>query len=209
MLKTLSRVLAPLLTILLSACSVFGTAGVKEPRHKTILTDGKISIRQYAPVMLAQVSSSSEGDTSTNPEFRALFRYISGDNRQNAKIKMTAPVINQSEKIKMTAPVITSTAPQNMTMAFFLPQKYNAGNAPQPTNRKIKLVSRPAMTMAVIRFSGSTSKLRVKQMTDKLTAWIKQSRYKITGPAVVAMYNPPWTLPMLKRNEIQIPVSKK
>jgi hypothetical protein len=60
--------------------------------------------------------------------------------------------------------------------------------------------------MAVIRFSGWTTKAAIEEQTEKLKAWIAAKKLKIVGSSQVARYDDPFTLPWRRRNEIMIPV---
>ena len=209
MLKWLRGMLVVVSSLWLSACGLFGVSNVKEAKFDSVLVDNDFSVRQYAPAMLAQVSLvANRYEDVSNTGFRSLFRYIDGNNRQQKKIAMTTPVVSQSaEKIAMTSPVVvTSTGQQRYTMSFFLPRQYTAANAPLPLDSKVKLVARPAMKMAVIRFSGSVTGARISLMTQRLRDWMKPRGYQAVGRPQVALYNPPWTLPPLKRNEVLIPI---
>ena len=159
--------------------------------------------------MLAQVKAQSTSqENKSNNKFRLLFQYISGKNKRNQKIAMTSPVMSQkNEKISMTTPVIMTQSPNEFSsMAFVLPRQYTIDNTPIPLNNKVKIISRPAIKMAVIRFSGSTNQAKIQTMKNKLLSWIKEQGLVPTGNDQLAVYDPPWTIPAFRRNEIQIPI---
>jgi hypothetical protein len=37
---------------------------------------------------------------------------------------------------------------------------------------------------------------------------IQNTKWRVSGAATAFFYNPPWTLPFLRRNEIAVPASK-
>jgi hypothetical protein len=124
--------------ILLSGCSVFGIrSGYEQPDYRIVqVLSGGVEIRRYSESVAAeaQVESTdrSEGRTAA---FRLLFDYISGKNRSESRIEMTAPVetARSPEKIAMTAPVETmSTEQGRVRMRFFLPKSYSVDSAPRP-----------------------------------------------------------------------------
>ena len=83
-----------------------------EPEFKTILKDGKIEFREYAPKIIAQVEVFGDFDQASSKGFKVLADYIFGNNKSkdgngNSRIEMTAPVEMEPlpQKINMTKPV--------------------------------------------------------------------------------------------------------
>lgn len=193
----------------------------EEPQFKIIEKLGKnIEIREYSPRIAAEVTVDKEWDDALNTGFRILAGYIFGKNRSNQKVAMTAPVTAQEDsddksvKIAMTAPVTAARTeePDNAdswTIRFYMPSKYSLATLPEPEDKRIKLKELPAETFAVIRFSGWSSqdsfKSHLEELKKKLSA---SSKFKESGEPTNAFYNPPWTLPFLRRNEILIPVEQ-
>ena len=84
---------------------------IEEPKYTVIEKNETFEIREYAPYVVAQTQVTGTFDEMGRKAFRILFKYISGENQQRSKIKMTAPVIQENveqigQKIQMTAPVI-------------------------------------------------------------------------------------------------------
>ncbi|AFJ42600.1 Hypothetical protein FNO222_0027 [Francisella orientalis] len=150
----------------------------------------------------------SDYKSTVNKGFGYLFRYITGANITKQDIQMTAPVkIEQSsQKIQMTAPVMIAEDDKSWTIAFVLPAQYTLQNAPKPTSDKIKLVEKPETKMAVVTFSSFLDKDSIDSNTTKLRTWIKANNYEIVGQPEAAGYNPPWTIPFLRTNEVMIPI---
>ena len=44
--------------------------------------------------------------------------------------------------------------------------------------------------------------------TVMLMKALQSTKWKVVGPATAFFYNPPWTLPFLRTNEVAVPVSK-
>jgi DNA gyrase inhibitor GyrI len=130
---------------------------------------------------------------------------------------MTAPVQTNpenndtSEKIAMTAPVLMAPESEGVwKMAFSMPSKYTMQSLPKPLDPNVTLVEVPAKKFAVIRFSGSYDDLEKRRnKAGDLSKWLsKQSQYKVVSAPVFAGYDPPFTLPFLRRNEVLIEIEK-
>lgn len=87
-----------------------------------------------------------------------------------------------------------------------MPSEYTLASLPKPTNSAVRIREVPARTYAAVRYSGLNTESRINEETSRLQAWIKQQGFESTGVAELARYNPPWTLPMFRRNEILIPI---
>ena len=142
--------------------------------------------------------------------FRILADYIFGNNAPRQKINMTAPVTQQQgEKIAMTAPVIQQASDHGgqWKVRFVMPAEYTLETLPHPNNSQIEVLSIPAKRYAVIRFSGLAGKESLKKHLEKLVKYTKETNLKTLGAPIFAFYNPPWTLPFLRRNEVMMEVS--
>ena len=167
---------------------------VEKADYRVLKKIEDVEIRQYPKLLLAIVE-----DNVDDSGFNLLFRFISGENKAQKKISMTAPVIT-SEKIKMTAPVITS----NDYMAFVMPSIYNKENIPIPTNPLVKIEERPVKIMAVLRFSGYTSKTRVEKFKQILIKILEKNKLTNEGNPILMRYNSPFAPGFIRRNEIAI-----
>jgi hypothetical protein len=154
-----------------------------------MLTHG-VEVRRYAPRVAAEASLA--GEDASGEAFKALFRYISGE-----------------EKIAMTAPVATEAGAGGVRMQFLLPARYTAATAPKPVDPRIRIVSLPEETLAVVRFSGRASAARAELHTQKLLAATKAGGWRVTGSPVLLGYDPPFTLPFLRRNEVAVRVAPR
>jgi len=202
-----------LVLILLSGCSMFGKLGVKIAPYRVIKSDNqqKIDLRHYEKIVL--VSAPMDGmDSGRNSAFSKLFGYISGKNTASSKISMTAHVLlenadkNAGVEIPMTVPVFMEDASDHAKMSFVLPATYTLDSAPVPQDPDVKLDEIKDYTVAAIIFSGLLSADNIAKQRTMLEAWIQGNGYKITGAYKVAGYNPPFTIPALRRNEVLIPV---
>ena len=169
----------------------------EEVPYEGVKKIGDIEIRRYPEVILAVVEGFID-----DSGFSLLFQYISGENKTRRRIAMTAPVIT-SEKIRMTTPVIT----KNEYMAFALPSTYAKETVPAPTTPAVKIEIQPEKEMAVLRFSGRTSDVRVEKYVQKLKTSLLVQGIQSRGEPVLMRYNSPFTPSFLRRNEIGIEIS--
>ncbi len=155
---------------MISACTLFGDrSGTEEPPYTVVDTLAEsIEVRRYGPRLAAEVVVTGDEEETRSAGFRKLAAFIFGDNRGEKSIAMTAPVgqssatdpVSQSnaEKIAMTAPVSQSEASDGeWRVRFFMPRDYTEETLPEPTDPEIAIVTVPAETLAVVRFSGSRS----------------------------------------------------
>ncbi len=173
-----------ILVILISILTLSSQAmAYEEANYKVVKENKEYEIRKYSDRLVIQTNS-IEGNG-----FRKLFNYISGNNEKNEEIKMTVPV---TQEIKNG----------NMTMQFYLPLKFNKDNAPKPSNSDIKILTIEGGYYAVIEYSGRSSDKNFTKNKDTLEKLLEQDNITILSPPIRASYNSPFTLPILKRNEV-------
>ena len=173
-----------ILLTLISILTLSSQLMAYEEANYEIVKENKIyEIRKY-PNRLVVETNSIQGNG-----FRKLFNYISGNNKDNEEIKMTVPV---TQEIKNG----------NMTMQFYLPSKFNKDNAPKPVNSEVKILTIEGGYYAVIEYSGRSSDKNFLKNKDILEKALKQDNLSVLSPPIRASYNSPFTLPMLKRNEV-------
>lgn len=114
--------------------------------------------------------------------------------------------MQQGTKIAMTAPVFMSNQPDNAMMSFVMPKDFTLTNTPKPTDPDVFVSELNNYIVAAIQFSGTLSKRNVAKQTELLQEWLSKNGYKAAGAPIEAGYNGPLTLPMLRRNEILIPL---
>src|SRR5512134_3759810 len=160
--------------LLLTGCSVFGVRSGTEQVSYTVIAhlDDNTEVRRYPPQLVAETSVTAPDESSgRNKAFRVLFDYISGANRPQKKVAMTAPVETAAapETIAMTVPVETKVqAEGSYAMRFFLPAGYTMETAPEPTNPEVHIVEIPERTLAALCFSGSRGVDNVARHTSEL-----------------------------------------
>ena len=149
----------------------------------------QIEIRAYAPRIMAVTGMNEDSDSG----FRVLAGYIFGGNAEEKKIAMTAPV--------------QQTMAGEKEMAFMMPAEYALKDLPQPEDQRVSFREAPAYTAAVIQFSGWASAEKADENWQQLQRFLIAEGIDITGEPTLNQYNPPWTLPFMRRNEIIVPVA--
>ena len=200
--------------MIISGCSVFGAASVEEAPYQLVSKDDNFEIRDYAALVVAETRVDASFKDAGNKAFRTLFNYISGENEANTKIAMTAPVIAEAsdssssgEKIAMTAPVTYEKEDDVWRYQFVLPKTYTLDNAPRPLNADVTLAETAPRRVAVIRYAWlATDKARQKN-ANLLLEWVDSQGLKPASTPRWAGYNPPWTLPPFRRNEVLVDIS--
>ncbi len=185
------------------------TIAIEEAEYKTVLKDGDFELRDYKSQFVAETRVSGSQDQAGNTAFRRLFRYISGNNTMTNKIAMTAPVgqVEASEKIAMTAPVSQSRSEESWIVSFMMPAKYTMKTLPAPNDSNVTLREIPARRVAAVRYSGRWTEELYNCHLSELRAWMKTRKLAPDGAPEWARYNAPFTLPILRRNEVLIPVA--
>ncbi|MEM9414208.1 MAG: heme-binding protein [Planctomycetota bacterium] len=191
-------------------CSLFGYHGVEEWPSTALIEDGRYEVRQYEPAAVAVTVIEPGVDNVGNEGFRRLAGYIFGGNAGDTSIAMTAPVVmepsGKGEDIPMTAPVVMEQTDAGWVMAFVLPKEYTAENAPTPDDDRVTIATDPGGLYAVYCFSGWFDKDDLATYTPRLMDWLEANGYRAIGEPHIAGYDPPWTLPWFRRNEVMVEV---
>lgn len=226
-----STVLASVSLLLASGCSLIGIESVEEADYQVVQRDDAFEIRDYVPLVVAETRVDAGFRDAGNQAFRRLFKYISGENTASQAIDMTAPVIAEStasesaasqasadavdgEKIAMTAPVIaepigSGQADDAWLYRFVLPRSYTLDTAPRPLNPDVAIVELPPRRVAVYRYSGRSTDRARRNAIATLRDWMASQGLDADAESEPrwAGYNPPWTLPPFRRNEVLIDIA--
>jgi len=197
---------------------------IEEPKYEVVATAQGYEIREYASYIIAEttVNGAKDRDEAAQKGFPIVAGYIFGNNISKDKIAMTAPVNTEegdSEKIAMTAPVntekIAMTVPVNTEqeetegtykISFVMPSEYTLETLPIPNDSRVSIKEVPSHKVAVKRFTWSASESAVKKQEEELLAALACDGVETVGAINVARYNPPWTIPFMLRNEVQVEV---
>ena len=179
---------------------------IDEPSYTVVRSAEAFEVRRYESYLVAETIVSTSAGEAGNQGFRILAGYIFGGNKGARKIEMTAPVAQSSAKIAMTAPVAQSASAGGYAIQFAMPREWTLQSLPEPNDARVMLREVPARTVAVIRYSGTSSQGLYDENLKKLKDALEQDGIKWRGEPVWARYNPPWTPWFLRRNEIWLEV---
>lgn len=192
------------------AYGYFSVRGVEEPVYKVLEKKNGYEVRAYEPYVVATVEVGGNQNQALNKGFTVLADYIFGNNTSKQKLAMTTPVKEAaSEKIAMTAPVLeqagNTTAPHEIS--FVMPATSTLETLPKPNNPAVKLLQIPARKVAVLKYTWLTPESRVENKKKQLQELLKKDGVTTLGTPEAAFYNPPFTPPFMRRNEILIPIN--
>ena len=180
--------------------------GTEEPPFTVERRLGDVEIRRYGSRIAAETTVDADEEGARNEGFRRLARYIFGGNTGKAKIAMTAPVAQQQgEKIAMTAPVAAQRdAADHWVIRFFMPADRTLDSLPTPDDDRVKLVDVAPERVAVLGFSGIPSPTSVAARTKELLTTLRANSLEPAGDPLAWFYDPPWTIPFRRRNEVAV-----
>lgn len=186
--------------------------GLVGPKYKVVAEGNGYEIREYEGYTVASASMSKEGETvsldditKSGTAFNTLAAYLFGANKEGTIMDMTTPVS-------------TTSAGQ---MRFFLKKDGNIdAGFPEPLAPEkdfneqgaVKIVDVPPARLAVAKFTGFVTEGEVSRQKDALLSSLAidgvevDTPHGVKIPHIVFQYNPPYTIPIVRRNEIAIPV---
>lgn len=192
-----------LLTFAESGLSIFGIRGTYDQPAYTVtrtIAPG-VELRAYQQRVVAETDADGSDDGAA---FGRLFGYITGANRDGRTIAMTVPVEQAPLRLAMTVPVESGGA--TPVMRFYIAPAVAAAGAPLPTDSRVRIVTLPAVTMGVIRYTGIASEVARARQTSRLRAALDASGLMTEGAPLYFAYDPPFALPFLRRNEVALSI---
>src|SRR5919112_1816783 len=155
---------------------------VEQPSFEVIGGVGPIEIRHYGPRLAAEADMGPGSGIEAEQEsaFMTLAAFIFGQNRQGPAVAMTAPVsVEQvTAPIAMTAPMAMEPGEGGRVMRFFMPAEYTLETLPLPGDDRVRIVTVPAQTLAVLRFSGEMDDDQVAAKNAELFAGLAVSKWE-------------------------------
>jgi hypothetical protein len=111
-----------------------------EQKYVVEKTFPNFEVRRYETCVLADVFVNSSFESAGTKGFGPLIGYISGGNKPNKKIAMTAPVVQES---------LQDGAGNEIIVSFVMPAGMTLESLPIPTNSKVSLREVPEQFVAV------------------------------------------------------------
>jgi len=181
----------------------------EEPEFKLILEEAEFQIREYDPKIIAQVEVEGDFDEASSRGFKLLADYIFGNNLLDGaskKISMTTPVemTPLAENLLMTSSVMDEQVNNKWSINFVMPQEFSLDTLPKPNNSQVNIIEVPKEKYAVIVFSGLVRDTSYAEKAELLSNYLEEKSFKQQGTIKIARYNPPWTLPFFRRNELMV-----
>ena len=90
-----------------------------------------------------------------------------------------------------------------------MPSGYALQTLPKPNNAEVILKEIGRSRFAVIRFSGRAKCNSLEEHTKELGAFIQARNLQPVSGPTYAFFNPPWTLPFLRRNEVMFEIDRQ
>ena len=163
-----------------------------EPAYTFERRLGELMIRRYAPRVEAHTRLTvPDFETALDEGYRRLSSYIAGGNQRG-------------ESLAMTTPVLTTPRASTHSVAFVMPPGHTLEALPPPEDDRIKLVPIPERRVAVLRFAGRYTDTVMLEQTRRLHELVSAADLETRGQPVFAGFDPPWTLPFLRRSELWI-----
>tara|TARA_B100000035_G_scaffold237462_1_gene205734 strand:- start:12006 stop:12659 length:654 start_codon:yes stop_codon:yes gene_type:complete len=181
----------------------------EEPEFKLVSEEGEYQIREYDPKIIAQVEVEGDFEEASSKGFKLLADYIFGNNLlggESKKISMTTPVEMSplAENLLMTSSIMDDQVNNKWLINFVMPQENSLDTLPKPNNPQVNIIEVPSEKYAVIVFSGLVRESSYAEKAELLSNYLKENSFKQQGAIKIARYNPPWTLPFFRRNELMV-----
>jgi hypothetical protein len=186
--------------------------GVESPGFRVIGQAVGYQVRDYEAYILCEVEVTGDLRDAVTRGFRILAGYIFGNNMKKESIPMTTPVglsDAASEKIPMTAPVSVVTGTDVHTVSFVVPSKYTLETLPAPVDQRVRFRVVPSHQAAALSFSGCAGVESVRKKTIQFQAALERDGVNLGSGISLAQYDPPWSPPFLRRNELIVTIRQK
>ena len=178
----------PASEIVKSIPGFFGIRLEEKPKYEVLHKAGHFEIRQYAPMLLAQVAVVGHHDYAVDVGFDKLASYIFGQNNSRVNMSMTNPVLQEKRG-------------REWMISFVVPSKFNLLTVPKPLNSEITFQNVPGQSVASFGYSGNNDIEKMKLASVQLKNELQKTNYYSRSPVFWAQYDAPFTIPILKRNE--------
>ena len=174
---------------------VYSELNIYTPKYEIISQNNYIEIRRYNKLNVITTTEPLPYKEATHSGFRTLANYIFGNNKDNIKIPMTAPVITSFPNN------------ENIDIAFIMNENYSIDNLPKPKTEKITLQELELGKVAVIKFGLWATPKRIQTKKNRLETYLNNNSIQYSTEFLVAQYNSPWIMPPFRKNEILVSIN--
>ncbi len=197
----------PFKEILKTIPGVFGIRLDEEPSYRIIQRDGSFELRQYEKNLMAQVLVNGDHEIAVEEGFNRLANYIFGQNRTNTAFSMTSPVYQERVSVYMNhSSIHHDRKPDSWLISFVIPSKFDIRTVPKPLDHGICLAELPKRLIASVTYSGVNTEEKMRKGSKQLLNCLKNSRLKAISDVRWAQYDPPFAIPLFRKNEAQVDV---
>lgn len=177
--------------------SLFVMRNVKTPEYEVISTAAEYELRRYPDLLVAETRG--QAGTGGNGLFPVLAGFIFGGNEASDEIAMTAPVL-------MAGTAAASNSPHEPAMQFIMPGEFTMETLPKPVDGRVILREVPTRVLAARRFGWFASAGTRESQLESLLGALRRDGIAVVGEPVYAAYQPPFSVPFLKRHEMLVEV---
>lgn len=176
-------------SILKTIGSVVSSKGLDKPAYEVLSSEKNYETRKYHPAKWVSTAvQSMEHEKARSAGFQRLFQYITGENKSEMKVEMTAPVSTRVE------PGAGPNCESTFTVSFFIPPEHQE-NPPQPKNPNVFIEERPGFEAYVRSFGGFANEDSWVTEAKKLSEDLKEKTSEIRPDFwYTAGYNSPFQL---------------
>lgn len=183
-----------IVSVFLGVLSFPAYSDIEIPTYTVIEKQKPFEIRRYDPMIIAAVIVDANRKKSATKGFKLLADYIFGNNQSQTDMAMTAPVQQQQSE-------------ESWVISFVMPSSFSMDTIPTPTNNLVTIKQVPQKTYAVIQYSGWNTDRNVYKNENRLREFLRKKNLNPTGNPTFAFYDPPFKLPMFRRNEVMLEIS--
>ncbi|MCP4927168.1 MAG: heme-binding protein [Gammaproteobacteria bacterium] len=188
---------------------------LEKPEYTVLSRHGDIEYRQYEPYLVAEtvIEKAANPREAGKEGFYRLLRYITGGNQSQTRIPAAAPAEmiptndSSSKEISMPLPVQQYDLMDSWCVTFMIPSQYSLDTVPVPTDPRVRVREVPGRLMAALRYSGRWTERNFINKKSLLLGAIEAESVTSIGNVRFAFYNPPYTFPFMRRNEVMVEVT--
>jgi hypothetical protein len=167
----------------------------EQPSYTVVGSRPDYELRRYEPYLAAETEVAGDFDDTGNTAFRRLAGFIFGRNSTGVKMNMTVPVTRQE------------TGAGSYRYRFVMESAYSESDLPRPVDEAVSIVRIPGGYYAARAYRGRWTESTYRRIEAKLIAALDRDGIPVAGAPFSAVYDGPFTPPMLRHNEVLVEVA--